>query len=200
MSENIKKPIQKRAFEKKARLLEAAKNLFDENGFYNTYIKDIAHEAGVSIGLFYNYFTDKKDIYMEVIQTICEKEITKHKNLKNKLLIINDKEKVIRQYIESSLESNSNKKILEEINIIKNEFPEIQDILEKAQDISQQIFEEILLSLWDDTRNSKIKVSANIIRRTFNANILTILNIDDKELQKEYIEELVNLIYKYILN
>lgn len=198
MSENLKKPIQKRALEKKAKLLDVAKNLFDENGFYNTYIKDITNEAGVSIGLFYNYFKDKNDIYREVIETICEKEIKKHKDFKDKLLLTKDKKKVIKQYIESGLNFNSNKKILEEINIIKNEFPEIEDILEKAHSISQQIFEEILLSLWDDTKELKIKASANIIRRTFNANILTILNIKDEELKNEYIEELVNLIYNYI--
>ena len=198
MSENLKKPIQKRALEKKSRLLVVAKKLFDKNGFYNTFIKDITNEAGVSIGLFYNYFKDKNDIYREVIETICEKEIDRHKDFKEKLLLTKDKKKVIRQYIESSLEVNSNKKILEEINIIKNEFPEIEHILEKAHGISQQIFEEILLSLWDNTKKSKIKVSANIIRRTASANILTVLNIEDEGLKKEYIEELVNLIYNYL--
>ncbi|WP_428268498.1 TetR/AcrR family transcriptional regulator [Haliangium sp.] len=46
-------------------LIEAAANLFTERGFDATQTPDIAQAAGVSVGTFYRYFSDKKEIYIE---------------------------------------------------------------------------------------------------------------------------------------
>ena len=46
-------------------LIEAAAGLFVERGFDATQTPDIAAAAGVSVGTFYRYFTDKKEVYLE---------------------------------------------------------------------------------------------------------------------------------------
>ena len=67
MEKKTRQPKQRRAIENKALLLSAAQKLFNEKGFLNTSSNDIAREAGVSIGTFYAYYTDKKEIFMELI-------------------------------------------------------------------------------------------------------------------------------------
>lgn len=47
-------------------LIEAASQLFAERGFDATQSPDIAAAAGVSVGSFYRYFSDKKEIYLEI--------------------------------------------------------------------------------------------------------------------------------------
>jgi AcrR family transcriptional regulator len=47
-------------------LIEAASRLFGERGFDATQTPDIAAAAGVSVGSFYRYFNDKKEIYLEI--------------------------------------------------------------------------------------------------------------------------------------
>lgn len=47
-------------------LIEAAFRLFAERGFDATQTPDIAAAANVSVGTFYRYFSDKKEIYLEV--------------------------------------------------------------------------------------------------------------------------------------
>ena len=47
-------------------LLDAASAVFTERGFDSTQTPDIAARAGVSVGTFYRYFSDKKEIYLEV--------------------------------------------------------------------------------------------------------------------------------------
>lgn len=47
-------------------LVEAAARTFTERGFDATQTPDIAAAAGVSVGTFYRYFADKKEIYLEV--------------------------------------------------------------------------------------------------------------------------------------
>jgi AcrR family transcriptional regulator len=50
----------------RARLLEAAKCVFERDGFLDARISDIADEAGVSYGSFYHYFTSKEEIFRYV--------------------------------------------------------------------------------------------------------------------------------------
>ena len=59
-------PKQKRADEKKFRILDAALSLFGTKGFHGTTAKAIAAEAGVATGSFYRYFRDKKAVFMAV--------------------------------------------------------------------------------------------------------------------------------------
>lgn len=67
MPEEIRIPKQKRSIEKKKALKKAAMELFSTKGFHNTSSNEIAKNAGVSIGTFYSYFTDKKALYEELI-------------------------------------------------------------------------------------------------------------------------------------
>jgi AcrR family transcriptional regulator len=50
----------------RARLLEAAKGVFEDAGFREARIADIAERAGVSHGSFYHYFDSKEQIFREV--------------------------------------------------------------------------------------------------------------------------------------
>jgi len=50
----------------RARLLAAAKGVFERDGFLDARISDIADEAGVSYGSFYHYFTSKEEAFREV--------------------------------------------------------------------------------------------------------------------------------------
>ena len=48
------------------RLVEAAKEIFEEHGFLNARISDISERAGQSHGSFYYYFDSKEEIFREV--------------------------------------------------------------------------------------------------------------------------------------
>lgn len=57
-------PQQARSREKRAELLKAAEALFVERGYASTTADDIATAAGVSVGTFYNYFRNKRQILL----------------------------------------------------------------------------------------------------------------------------------------
>jgi AcrR family transcriptional regulator len=52
----------------RARLVESAKEEFEETGFLETRISDIAKRAGMSHGTFYHYFDSKEQIFREVAE------------------------------------------------------------------------------------------------------------------------------------
>lgn len=71
-SSDIREPKQKRSIEKKKKIVEAGFKLFCEKGYYNTNTAEIAKEAGVSTGIVYNYFQDKKDIFIAAVRFYAE--------------------------------------------------------------------------------------------------------------------------------
>ena len=54
----------------RARLLAAAKEIFEENGFLEARISDIAQRADLSHGSFYTYFDSKEQIFREVAAAV----------------------------------------------------------------------------------------------------------------------------------
>jgi Transcriptional regulator len=66
----IRVPKQKRSIEKKQRIKDAAIKLMSEKGYHSTSSNEIAKEAGVSIGTFYSYYKDKKELYKELVADI----------------------------------------------------------------------------------------------------------------------------------
>ena len=55
------------------RLIEAAKEIFEENGFLEARISDIAARAGQSHGTFYYHFKTKEEIFGEVAAAVDER-------------------------------------------------------------------------------------------------------------------------------
>lgn len=68
-SREVRVPVQERARIKMEKVLDAAHALFLEFGFEAVGLRDIAKEAGVSIGTVYAYFTDKMDLFIRAIET-----------------------------------------------------------------------------------------------------------------------------------
>ena len=67
MSEN-RMPTQKRSIEKKNKIIEKGFELMCEKGFHNVSTPDIAKAAEVSTGIIYQYFNDKKEIFIEGVK------------------------------------------------------------------------------------------------------------------------------------
>lgn len=61
-------PTQKRSIEKRNKIIEKGFILMCNQGYYNTNTSQIAEYAGVSTGIVYQYFNDKKEIFIEGIK------------------------------------------------------------------------------------------------------------------------------------
>ena len=61
-------PTQKRSIEKRNKIIEKGFELMCEKGYYNISTPDIAEAAEVSTGIIYQYFNDKKEIFIEGVK------------------------------------------------------------------------------------------------------------------------------------
>jgi len=72
VSEKPISPRSSKGVRTRERLVEAAKEIFEEQGFLEARISDIAARAGQSHGSFYYYFNSKEEIFREVAAAVDE--------------------------------------------------------------------------------------------------------------------------------
>lgn len=56
--------------QRKKQILDCAKKLFARKGYYQTQISDIQQDAGVARGTIYQYFKNKDDIFMTLLENL----------------------------------------------------------------------------------------------------------------------------------
>lgn len=88
-------PVRKKAIETRQRLLEKTVYMLGEKGYHNITVDEIAKEAGMSTGIAYRYFKNKKEMllaaleyYFSNIQEISDTEMNQlsaFSNLEEKL-------------------------------------------------------------------------------------------------------------------
>jgi AcrR family transcriptional regulator len=66
-------PRSRKGVETRARLVAAAKEVFEQDGFLDARISDIADRAGLSHGSFYHYFESKEEVFREVAIEVDER-------------------------------------------------------------------------------------------------------------------------------
>jgi AcrR family transcriptional regulator len=72
-SEKPSGPRSRKGVETRARLVAAAKDVFETDGFLDARISDIAERAGLSHGSFYHYFESKEEVFREVAAAVDER-------------------------------------------------------------------------------------------------------------------------------
>lgn len=109
----IREPQQARSIEKKKRIIEAGLKVFSEKGYFNTTTVEIAKVAGVSTGIVYGYFADKKDIFLQALHLYFENlngSVAKRINLP----FAGTPEEEIRKIVLFSIQSHTENKIAHE--------------------------------------------------------------------------------------
>jgi TetR/AcrR family transcriptional regulator, mexJK operon transcriptional repressor len=65
-------PKQARSKQTKEKIIQAAIHLFEDRGYEKTTSNDIAADAGVSVGSFYVYFTDKRQLLLTIFDRLAD--------------------------------------------------------------------------------------------------------------------------------
>ena len=128
------KPVQARSQKTRENLLKAALLMYEKKGYHKTTVDDIAAEAGVSTGIAYRYFRNKKDMLLSVISygadnigSIAETDNTD----------IPDNMTDIRQYLEAIL------KAFEEFHIKYRDIHEELEGLQHTDEDVRKLYSEI---------------------------------------------------------
>ena len=106
MKNLVREPQQERSIEKKNRIIEAGYQLFSEVGYYGTNTAEIAKRAGVSTGIVYGYFQDKRDILISVLEIYINKVFDPILKMFDKLNAPVDYDKLVPEVIDLTIKTH----------------------------------------------------------------------------------------------
>ena len=112
----IRQPQKITSKEKKTKIIKAGLKVFGEKGYYNTNTAEIAKIAGVSTGIVYSYFKDKKDILLHVIELYFNCVFEPIKNFLANLSTVELNQQIINALLDVAIKSHQdNYKLHEEV-------------------------------------------------------------------------------------
>lgn len=114
MAETVRTPRQQRSIDTKNRIVTAGYTLFAEKGYHNTNTAEIAKEAGVSTGIVYGYFHDKRDILLDVLDIYTDLVLPPILALFDKLSSPLDFEELLNRVIDGVLQIHTHNAAIHE--------------------------------------------------------------------------------------
>ena len=128
-------PTQKRSIEKRNKIIAYGFELMCNKGYYNVSTNDIAKYAEVSTGIIYQYFNDKKEIFIEGIKNYSDNIMFPILNvLKNNDVKINNLESLLNEMLDIFIKQHTlSKNAHEEMIALSHLDPDIAEIFHQKE-------------------------------------------------------------------
>lgn len=132
---DIRMPTQKRSIEKRNRIIEKGFELMCEKGYYNVSTPDIAEVAGVSTGIIYQYFNDKKEIFIEGVKNYSNTIMFPMLALlENEKIKVNNIEDLLKNIIDNFIKNHTiSKKAHEELMAMSHLDEDVASIFKESE-------------------------------------------------------------------
>lgn len=133
-------PKSEKAVAKRERIIVKGFELMCEKGFYKTTTPDIAKAADVSTGIIYQYFKDKREIFMEGLKQFSNSvlfpmmDILDSSSVNTAKIDLNDIERILDRLITLTVQSHRlTQKAHEELEMMAHADEEIADVFNSSE-------------------------------------------------------------------
>ena len=192
-------PTQKRSIEKKQRIKDAAFELMAEKGYHNTSSNEIARKADLSIGTFYSYFKDKKELYKELVGDIYEYVLSSTGSSMDKIPEDMDPRAMTELIIGSILKSHYYKKDFQkEIASLSCQSEEFRMIEDQYRSHVPEFFLNIINDSGMRLRIKDPSLSANIVLTLVESVIHETVFNGDSSKDEQVVKELSDIVLRYL--
>ena len=103
----VREPIKKNSIAKKNKIIADGFELICNQGYHNVSCVDIAKYCGVSTGIIYQYFKDKRDIFIEGVKLYSDKIMFPLLKIENKKITKDNIEFIMKDIILKSIKQNT---------------------------------------------------------------------------------------------
>lgn len=178
-------------------LFNCGKELFSRNGFKNTNVSDITKTSGIGTGTFYNYYSSKDELFMELY--LEENEKLKKKIMKS-VNMDQDPGSVVKELMLLNLKGMKSNPILKEwynkeVSVkIENYFRE-QKGLNRLDFMYQDFFE--IIKRWQEEGKIRNDIDSTMIMAIFTS-IITI-EIHKEEIGLQYFPEILDYLTDFTM-
>ena len=164
---NIREPIKKSSIEKKERIIKKGFELMCEKGYHNVNTVDIAKYSNVSTGIIYQYFNDKKDIFVEGVKDYANNIMFPMIDIiDNTIIDKNNIREILSKMIDSFINThNIKKEAHEELMAMSYLDSDISSIFNNSEMIMTKKVSNILLNSGFSNTNilEKVHIAIGII-------------------------------------
>ncbi len=184
--------------DKKTLIYDSAKTLFALKGFKDTNISEITKKAGMAVGTFYNYYSSKEKLFMDIF---LEENAKLKQTCFQSLDLDQSPLLVVRQMLKLNVEGMKENPILKEW-YNKSVFEKLQQFYreENGIDTVDFLYDSFLklINHWKDQGIMRSDIDSKMIMMIFAA----IINVDThkEEIGLEYFPELLEQMTELIMN
>ena len=150
----LRQPTQKRAIEKKQKILERGFNLICEKGYHSIDCIEIAQASGVSTGTVYQYFKDKRDIFMQGLKNYSDSLLFPILEYKDKPIKKDGLNSFFKKLIKNTISVHTfSESAHEEIMSMRHSDKEVNKIFQDFEIQATDVLVDILKSNNFETKN-----------------------------------------------
>lgn len=161
----VREPQQARSIDKKKRILQSGLEVFCEKGYYNTNTTEIAKRAGVSTGIIYGYFMNKKDILLQVLDMYFEHLYEPVKNYIESFNKDHINDEDIKKFIDIIVKTHIDNKVAHEEMVAMSHLDEdvLNSFLKNEENITQSFIEFLKKYYSGEHLAEKTHIAYNIL-------------------------------------
>ena len=181
---------------KEADIFRAGRELFYSKGFKDTSVSDITKLAGVGVGTFYNYYSSKEKIFLD----IYIKENDKIKKCITESLNLNDDPvKLIKEFMAQSINAMNTNLILKEW-YNRDVFSELEQYYQEDDRKNDYFLHGLCIELfkkWKAEGLIRDDISDELILGLFNS--LMYLDTHKEEIKISHFPQMIQLLVEFIM-
>lgn len=195
---NIRQPKQARSIQTKNKILLAGYELFEEVGYYGTNTAQIAQKAGVSTGIVYGYFHDKRDILISILDQYISDVTAPIFEVFDSINGL-DYLKLVPMVIDSAIAMHKEKsKMHEVLHSLTSVDEKVRKAFIDQEDTITRAFTEKLVSLGENKEglSEKVHVAMNLVQSFCHESIFDQHDYLNYEYMKNLVSEMVISLFK----
>ncbi len=183
--------------DKKANIFNSGRELFSSKGFKDTNVSDITKMAGIGVGTFYNYYSSKEKLFMDIF---LEENVKLKKSIMESIDLEGDPLNVVKELMLLNIRGMNSNPILREwynrdiFSKLEQHYREENGI--KHVDFLYNSFAE-LIKKWQTEGKMRDDIDRELIMAIFNA----LINIDThkEEVGNQYFPQILDYLVEFVI-
>lgn len=186
----------------KQKLIKATDALLKDRSITSITTKEITKIAGVSVGVFYNYFSSKEDVFKELIKTFINYSLKQMEVLQKEITGKNIRSEIkFKEFLINEIDNNwENHFLNSDILLLSRKDEEFQKLMIYFNQKMISIIVEILTVINPELKENPPLLEAKMIMNLIQNSYPSFSKFDSEVEKEKYIEKFVNIIFSISFN
>ena len=186
----------------KQKLIKATDALLKDRSISSITTKEITKAAGVSVGVFYNYFSSKEDVFKELIKTFFNYSLKQMEVLRKEVTGKNISSEIkFKEFLINGIDNNwENHFLNSDILLLSRKDEEFKKLMIYFNQKMVFIVVEILIVINPELKENPPLLEAKMIMNLIQYSYPSFSKFESEDEKEQYIEKIVNIIFSISFN